>query len=55
MGGEGLLGAVAVVVEELRARGDVVPGHQDEPRDVLEGHDLCQEVGVQPGVVDQAT
>ena len=55
MGFQGLLGSVAIVVEELLAGADRVLGHQDQSGDLADHHHLGHAVGTDPAVVDQPT
>ena len=55
MGFQGLLGSVAIVVEELLARADCVLGHQDQSGDLADHHHLGHAVRADSAVVDQPT
>ena len=55
MGFQRLLGAIAVVVEELLTGADGVLGDEDQSGDLPHHHDLRHAVGADPAVVHQTT
>lgn len=50
-----LLGSIAVIVEQFRARLDVLSGDEYQPGRSGEGHNLCLQIGRLSGVIHKTT